>query len=491
MIFPVLQNNKHRLLLSHLSLALVLSSSFSDFLVASKNDPLIENEEKSLKRMRDNNNTEGEQPLEAERPLKRQKTKALSVLSTPLFVYDDPLKGLYLPHEIIPHFFASISFKDIRAGRCVSKLWKEILTDDEFCTSWGGHFAPSTPEAMGMKPKDFIRYWSTPSFTVLSDDDYKYVSFNAMSSDGSVLVGGTNDDPNTAVKWVDGEITPLPFLNNGTFANVHDVSSDGSIMVGSAEDGPDNGKFTAVQWSNGEIKPLPFLNNGTWTSVNGINGDGTIMVGSAGDGDNEGLSKAVQWSNGEIKTLPSLNNGNYSSVLRVNSDGSVMVGRAEDGANNGLSMAVQWINGEIEPLPLLNNGIYAEVNDVNSDGSILVGSGIDGANHNRYTAVQWVNGKVVPLPFLRNGAYASVHSVNSDGSVMVGKADDGAIGLSTAVQWINGEIFSIQELLESAGVNLGGYRLSSTFRISANGLQVIGSSDKDGFKAVLPSKYSQ
>ncbi|MBX9696502.1 MAG: hypothetical protein K2X98_02810, partial [Alphaproteobacteria bacterium] len=215
------------------------------------------------------------------------------------------------------------------------------------------------------------------------------------------------------------------------------------------------------------------------------------IVGSAGDGDNEGLSTAVRWINGEIKTLPCLNNGIFSNVHGVNSDGSIMVGKAGDGDNEGLSTAVQWINGEIMPLSCLNNGTYADVNDVNSDGSIIVGSAGDGANNNRYTPVRWINGEAMPLPLLNNGTYASVHSVNGDGSIMVGKAEDGANGLSAAVQWIDGEIFSIQELLESAGLNLGGNRLSSTFKISANGLQVIGSSETDSFKAVLPSKYTQ
>lgn len=73
---------------------------------------------------------------------------------------------------------------------------------------------------------------------------------------------------------------------------------------------------------------------------------------------------------------------------------------------------------------------------------------------------------------------------------MVGSED--TFGNSTALLWSHGQVLSIQKLLESEGVNLGGHNLNRASAISPNGLQVTGSTscskgEPHYYKAILPS----
>ncbi|MGN6671446.1 MAG: hypothetical protein ACTHJ4_07925, partial [Candidatus Nucleicultricaceae bacterium] len=476
---------------------------------------LGENEEKSLNRMRNghnpnsNDNMEIELPLEIERLSMGQEPEQapeqapgalIKAAHTPMDVEptDEALENKWMPDDVVKQFFFDLPFSSIRSGRCVSKQLLRILMSDGFCNYWGKHFLPSTPEAMGMTPQEFIRYWSTPSFKILSDDRYQNITVSAMSADGSIIAGyafdGANDDRlTTAVQWIKEKIMPLPHLNNGRYASVRSVNHDGSAIVGHADDGANDDRRTAVLWRDGKITSLPFLNNGPYVNAACVNGDGSIIVGNAVDGTNNDIRTAVLWSKEKITPLPFLNNGKDANAICVNGDGSVIVGYANDGADN-MKIMVQWSKEKITPLPFLNNGKDATPLNISGDGSIIAGYARDGANHDIPTAVLWVNGAITPLPLLNNGSYASVNSVNHDASVIVGHANDGANNKNTAVLWSNGEIFSIQERLKAEDLNLEGIHLEEAKAISANGLQVIGKSinfNQFFFKAVLPSKYSQ
>lgn len=392
MILPVLQNIKYRLLLSHLCLTVSLSSTFAPSLVASHNDPLIENEKKSLKRTRsdsnenNNNNREVERSLEVGCPSKRQKNETSSALSTDIFVYDDSSESLSIPNEITTHFFMSISFKDIRAGRCVSKAWNQLLMRDDFCTYYGQHFSPSTARAMKMTPQEFIHYWSTPSFTVL-DNFVMIDGLLQMSADGStitdyIITKSNNDNEILAYHWVSGKTVRLPSLNNGIEGSTYGISVDGSIIVGQAHDGANGATYTAVKWINGEIVPLPLLNNGDDSAAIDISADGSIIVGHAHDGVNN-KSTAVKWINGEIVPLPFLNNEDASAAIGISADGSIIVGYAHDGVNNKRT-AVKWDNGEVFSIQALleSEGLNLEeihlddAREVSANGLQVIGESI-------------------------------------------------------------------------------------------------------------------
>jgi uncharacterized membrane protein len=577
MILTVLNNAKSHLLLSALSLIIALSVVSTTSLLASRDDISMQEDTKSLKRPRDVNDNEG-RPLSLKRPRTDPETDPVFIAANKHL--DDVAKDLWNFAPLFPMFFPTLSYKEIRAARCVSKSWRQILSSDDFCNAWGVHFAPSTPDAMKLTPQQFIHYWSTPSFTILSDDRFSNYSFNSMSADSSIIVGeakdGINNNRLTAVRWVNGEIVPLPTLNGWYSTTVNGMSADSSIITGYAYDG--NNRKTAVRWVNGEIMPLPMLNGwsnvivnnvsadgsiivghffdranlslavrwvngkimplpmlngGASATAEGMNGNGSIITGHAYDGANNSRRTPVQWINGTITPLPFLNNGGFARARWVNGDGSIIVGEAKDGTNHRIT-AARWINGEIMPLPTLNGGVSAIVKRMNGDGSIIVGESLDGSNNKR-TPVQWINGTITPLPFLNNGQQAAGYRINGDGSIIVGEAQDGANNNGyISVQWINGKIFSIQERLKAAGLDIDEAINNSTMKRdygiclieecfdkatpfssgyhdeevnlygemeSDNGLQLVGKCFKKetpigpeyrvSFKAILPSKYTR
>lgn len=308
MILPVLRNTKYRLLLSHVSLSFVLSSFFVPSLMASDNDFLGDNQEKILKRTRDknhlnttnNHNEDIDLPLEEERPLKIQKIEPTSgaILKVTCASVDGVAENQWVADDIVANFFFHVPISGVRAGRCVSKQLHRFLMSDDFCNYWGIHFSPSTPKAMGMTPQEFIRYWSTPSFRVLSKDGFTLCQIRAMSADGSVILGigiaedGADGDRVTDFQWIDGKIMTLPHLNNAISTYANGVNSDGSIIVGMENTFH---KSTAVLWGQGKVSSIEeilksaglilgehYLNSAGAISANGLQVAGTTGCSNGG-----------------------------------------------------------------------------------------------------------------------------------------------------------------------------------------------------------------
>jgi hypothetical protein len=462
MILPVFQNTKYRFLLSTLCLSVIFSSSYSPSLMASNNKLLGDNEEKKIERTHDTNNNMGIETIEGEPSYKTQET---GHKSGPIVkVMQIQMGEIEVPDDAISASFFNLPFSDIRSGRCVSKQLQRILMSDDFCNYWGIHFSPSTPDAMGMTPQQFIRYWSTPSFRVLSSDRYPHVEIAQMSGDGSTFQvyarDREKDYKSTMLQWRISGVKEIA-LNNLDYLTTS-FSTDGSTIEGYTADTLPPYTKTHVQWKNGEITYLPSLTD-AGPYLKAIRERDKTLISL----DYASLNKADlfpdhfgAWRYDNITEFPALSDEFDAHAVAVSADGLTIVGYAVDKVSQQVQGAIQWREGEFTRL----ESVY--------DGS--------------------------PHPF--NGGLPLINGISGDGSTVIGSQ------ASLAAIWRSGAFCSPKELLENSGVDLDGYEPGGrVFAISTNGLQISGYADKlistdrnpnpytehFTYIAILPSKYSQ
>ena len=238
---------------------------------------------------------------------------------------------------------------------------------------------------------------------------------SAISSDGSVALGGANDgNTRRAFRWdatngminladTDGDGVVDRALGEWATGNgwATAASSDGSIIAGYANDGTANRVF---RWdaTNGMVNLADTDGNGTvdgsaseWATgtsrVENMTSDGSVIIGSANDGS---TGRAFRWdaTNGMVNISGSWATG-YGSAKAMSSDGSVIAGNANDGTAN---RAFRWdaTNGMVNIADTDGNGTvdgsasewatgHSYVNAMSSDGSVLIGHAKDGNNTNR------------------------------------------------------------------------------------------------------------
>ena len=176
---------------------------------------------------------------------------------------------------------------------------------------------------------------------------------NAISSNGSVVVGTSTDDSDRyrAVTWSGNgwsTITDLGTLSDGNFGRSfgYGISGDGSVVVGkSVRYGYEE---RAVAWYGSgwtektDLGTLKKDNSGSSSAV-AANGDGSVLGGYAFNDDDE--RRAVVWSGSnwadktDLGTLTTDNSGD-SRVSAISADGNFAVGEAEN--DNGNTRAVVW-----------------------------------------------------------------------------------------------------------------------------------------------------
>jgi probable HAF family extracellular repeat protein len=245
---------------------------------------------------------------------------------------------------------------------------------------------------------------------------------------------------------------------NGFVSLAHAVSSDGNVVVGDTDD---TDGVRAFRWTQaGGMVSLGMLNNGGGSVAFGVNSDGSVVVGQASDGAAGFIGRAFRWTQaGGMVSLGSLNGG-PSSARGVSSDGSVVVGAAQDPAANQNARAFRWTQATgLVSLGVLNGGIATAANAVNSDGSVVVGTADLAANVSR--AFRWtaVNGMQSVEDWLRASGVTvladvtrEAKAVNADGSVVVGTLTNG-LAFIARVSGFGSGLTQTEQLLTSLAGN--------------------------------------
>ena len=245
--------------------------------------------------------------------------------------------------------------------------------------------------------------WATKTaLGTLRTDNTGYSDANAISSDGSVVVGSAdNDRSQHATVWSGSgwatktDLGTLKADNTG-ISVAYAVNNDGSVVVGSSDS--DNGDSRAIVWSGSGWTTKTDLgtlksDNSSWSSANAVSRDGSVVAGYAYNDNVE--KRATVWSGSgwatktDLGTLKSDNSGE-SSAWAASSDGSVVGGKAEN--DNGDYRATVWSGSgwgtktDLGTLKTDNSG-SSQVNAISADGKFALG--LADNDNARYHAVVW------------------------------------------------------------------------------------------------------
>jgi probable HAF family extracellular repeat protein len=271
----------------------------------------------------------------------------------------------------------------------------------------------------------------------------------STNGDGSVVVGYYQDQHLEAVayRWTDAGWVVLQGLNGDTVAN--DVSSDGSVVVGQSNDVTGS---HAVRWDGSALTVLDSF-GGINNSARAISDDGLVAVGESSY--MGGAIIAVRWIGTDVYELGSLG-GDSSTAYGVNSDGSVIVGYGY--TSNLYQNAFRWTVDGMENLGTLG-GTQSFARGVSADGSVVVGHS-NTANDVAVRAFRWTeetdmvsvedwlraNGVTVENDFTRLGL-----GVSDDGSVIVGATDNNSAFIARVSDYGSGIIDVEQYMATLAG----------------------------------------
>ena len=286
-------------------------------------------------------------------------------------------------------------------------------------------------------------------------------------------------------------ITDLGTLmnDNSSWSNANAVSSDGSIVVGDADDG--NG-LRAIVWSGSNWATKTNLgtlraDNSGWSHANAVSSDGSLVVGYTLYDSLQ--NHATVWSGSgwgiktDLGTLKSDNSG-WSSANAVSRDGSVVAGMAVN--DNGEQHAAIWSGSgwstktDLGTLRSDNSGssvVYA----VSDDASVVVGNSqhtnfLYPATHATvWSGNGWTTKTDLGAPDVDNLYISSATSVSSDGSVIAGYAKDFGLN-SRAIVWSGNGWTTTTDLGTLKADNSG---VSRALAVSKDGSMVGGEAEND------------
>jgi probable HAF family extracellular repeat protein len=278
---------------------------------------------------------------------------------------------------------------------------------------------------------------------------------NAVSADGSVVVGESVTSPNgytEAFRWTaaTGMVSLGKLSESDRFSRATAVSHDGSIVAGFS--GRLGLSIKSFRWTNeSSLQEIP---NSRWR----MTADGTIVEIEPG------------WET--IGAPPPFDLFSYS---RVSLDGSVVIGIAPGTIPSDYSLsAVRWTATDgFENLGDLPGGEpYAAATSLSMDGSIIVGQS---SSANGFEAFRWTDDEgMVGLGLLPGSFASAAKDLSTDGNMIVGTSYS-ATGNDVFV-WTHSEgMQSLRELLANNGVDLEGWQFEEARGISADGHFIIGS----------------
>lgn len=255
----------------------------------------------------------------------------------------------------------------------------------------------------------------------------------AVSDNGLVIVGDARrpgDIAGRAFRHTASGMVELGILGTGGGSIAFDTNHDGSVIVGwSYIDA--YGPWQAFKWT--APGPLVAFDRAK-AYANATNPDGSVVVGQY-------LSslhlKAVRWVGSHELELGTLVGGHESRAYDLSDDGSVVVGFSTTFiVPTGLATrAYRWtLDGGMEDLGTLG-GEDSFAYRVSRDGNIVFGNSVLPPPGNEVHAFMWT----------RYGGMQDLHNV-----------------------------------LESKGVDLGGWQLTSVGNLSSDGTALVGTGEFDG-----------
>lgn len=302
-------------------------------------------------------------------------------------------------------------------------------------------------------------------------DGYSPYELRAFSGDGSTLAGwGGRSSDGGEIGWIWSSSDGFTFIEEGNTL-VSGISRDGSVAVGQghSERGTEAFRWTrsgGVEWLGDLPARFPFMNDTFWSNGYSISGDGNVIHGESLA---SGAYTAYRWTAGEgMVALSGYHWG--TGIWGLSGDGMVAVG--SDYSDSRQPTGVRWDVGA----GWTDYGPNFQPQAVSGDGTTVVGKAYldyDGWVH----TLGGIVGQDGVLHYigasLGESGYAIATSVSADGSVVSGE------GLfNDAYQpfvWSEASgMRSISSVLESAGMDLGGWQLYGGSFVSEDGRSFAG-----------------
>jgi uncharacterized membrane protein len=203
----------------------------------------------------------------------------------------------------------------------------------------------------------------------------------------------------------------------------------------------------------------------------------------------------VTWTNGQ--SIGEFGVGGFNSITGANETGSILVGYRVPTHYGGWAAALK--NGGMLPFPQPSSTCFvascgfcitpglcsSRALAVSRDGAVIAGWVRYGGAPS--LAVAWAVGAdgSTTSTVLSSQPSAEALGVSGDGTIVVGD------GGGEAMRWSGAGSSGIAELLEQAGVSLGGWKLTAAHAASGDGQVIVGEGvnpegNPEGWIAVLP-----
>lgn len=325
---------------------------------------------------------------------------------------------------------------------------------------------------------------SAQSITVLGvlQAGHHYAGAAAVSADGSSVVvnSGVQFFQGTrSYRWRQGgemlDIGAAPDAVN-TFAQA--INADGTAMAGSYYTAD---RDRAFRWTTGGgIQDLGTLAGATYgASAWGISLDGSVVSGTSSSTNGD---RAYRWTEaGGMQDLGVLAGGGYSFGLGLSGDGSAVTGLSESATGE---RAFVWTSGGGMQELIGGDGEPSAGFAISRNGSVVAG-------YCGMFAARWQDGAFQSLGSLEGGTFSTAYCVSGDGLSAGGFSDDASGELSATLWTASLGMVDLNVYLASLGVDMAGWRLTTTTGISADGRTLVGvgvfDGEERGWVATIPA----
>lgn len=211
---------------------------------------------------------------------------------------------------------------------------------------------------------------------------------NAVSADGSVVIGYSGDLDTMAFRWTSATgMLSLGVLPNHTRSLARDISSDGNTIVGLSNNYNDNQAsfdFFAFRWTAGTgMVPLATPAGGD-SDAYAVSANGHYVAGYIRhdiDGDGAFITEMARWTGTDTYELLGWL-GNSGQAYAISADGSVIVGE-KSGLGGGAFVWTESLGVQLLADVLAANGIYSTsvslrvATGIADDNKTIVGWGVD------------------------------------------------------------------------------------------------------------------
>ena len=312
--------------------------------------------------------------------------------------------------------------------------------------------------------------YSVRGFSDISSDTV----FRGMSSQGEFLVGNASG----SYLWtIENGLSPLSEHSFGDIGNGNPYPAEKISLGGSFAVGKSSSTYATILWTseNGSenLHELVGVTEPTWIWAESISDNG-VVVGSIRNENDFGqpyLQAFIYNSQTDNTTLLGPASG-YHFASGISRDGTIVTGSYEQVPFWWTQQqGIQFLEHPDIPFLQIPEDRVSGVLDVSDNGTVMVG--YSGSPFEAVATI-WKDGTSIILSDVENNSFAT--SVSGDGTIVVG--DEFTYGVPnqrTAFIWdqANGNRY-LQDVLTTAGIDLGGWYLNQALAISSDGSTITG-----------------